>query len=245
MKKYFITGLVILLPVMLTLVVIIFIFNFLTAPFLEFTEATLGHYGIFENGLFFLSADQLQHYVSQILILFTLFFFTVFLGLFARWVFFHYLVRMWDYVLHRIPFVNGIYKAFQDVINTMFTSKTTAFKQVVMVRFPNPDTYTMGLITRDHIPGFEHLIGPNLLLVFVPTTPNPTSGFLTIFKKEDVVYLDMKVEDAFKYIISCGVISTPFKTYPIKDFSTERLTPKPLEGLGEIKVNGFAGTQHE
>lgn len=214
MKKFFITGIVILLPVMLTLFVIIFIFNFLTAPFLEFTKATLGRYEIFQQGIFFLSAEKLQHYVSQILILFTLFFFTVFLGIVARWVFFHYLVRVWDYVLHRIPFVSSIYKTFQDVINTMFTSTTTAFKQVVMVRFPNPDTYTVGLITRDHLSGLEHVIGSDLLLVFVPTTPNPTSGFLTIFKREDVIYLDMKVEDAFKYIISCGVIATPFKNYP-------------------------------
>lgn len=224
MKKYFVTGLVILLPVMLTLVILIFIFNLLTAPFLELTEAALGRYGIFKDGLFFLSAYQLQHYVSQILILCTLFFFTVFLGLIARWVFFHYLVRVWDYVVHRIPLVSSIYKAFQDVISTMFTSSTTAFKQVVMVRFPHPETYTMGLITRDHLPGFEHTIGSDLVLVFVPTTPNPTSGFLTIFKKDEVVYLDMKVEDALKYIISCGVISTPFKTYPIRDISLGKTT---------------------
>lgn len=240
MKKYFVTGLVILLPVMLTLVILIFIFNLLTAPFLEFTKAALGRYDVLKDGLFFLSADQLQHYVSQILILCTLFFFTVFLGLIARWVFFHYLVRVWDFVLHRIPIVNTIYKAFQDVINTIFTSKTTAFKQVVMVRFPNPDTYTMGLITRDHLPGFEHTIGDNLVLVFVPTTPNPTSGFLTIFKKDEVVYLDMKVEDAFKYIISCGMISTPFKTYPIQDISSKK--PLPPEELGGTN---FAGRSDE
>lgn len=209
MKKYFVTGLVILLPVMLTLVVVIFVFNFLTAPFLELTKTILGHYDLVKN-------EQLLHYLSQFLILITLFFFTVLLGIFARWVFFHYMVRIWEYLLHRIPLVSPIYKTCQDVINTMFTSKTTAFKQVVMVRFPNPETYTMGLITRDHIQGLEDAIGSDLVIVFVPTTPNPTSGFLTIFKKEEVIYLDMKIEDAFKYIISCGVIMAPFKNMDVR-----------------------------
>lgn len=204
MKKYFVTGLVMLLPVALTLVVVAFVFNLLTAPFLELTKAILGHFGLIEN-------EKLLHFLSQILILIFLFLFTLVLGIFARWVFFHYMIRLWDYVLHRIPLVSTIYKTCQDVINTMFTSQTTAFKQVVLVRFPNPETYTLGLLTRDHIHGLEHVIGPDLIIVFVPTTPNPTSGFLTIFKKEDVVYLDMKIEDAFKYIISCGVIMAPFK----------------------------------
>lgn len=215
MKKYFVTGLIILLPVMLTLFVVIFVFNFLTAPFLEFTKTILGHFDLVKN-------ERLLHFLSQFLILISLFLFTVFLGIVARWVFFHYMMRMWEYLLHRIPLVSTIYKTCQDVINTMFTSKTTAFKQVVMVRFPNPETYTMGLVTRDHIHGLEHAIGSDLIIVFVPTTPNPTSGFLTIFKKEDVVYLDMKIEDAFKYIISCGVIMTPFKNMKDGSQNNER-----------------------
>ena len=70
----------------------------------------------------------------------------------------------------------------------------------------------MGLITREEMPSLANTSHSDAVAVFVPTTPNPTSGFLIMFKPEDVIYLDMKVEDAFKYIISCGVISPDFNT---------------------------------
>ncbi len=216
MKKYFVTGLVILLPLTLTLAVVGFIFNLLTEPFLGISKTILDYYGLLDKGFLFLSAHQLQTVFSQILILIVLFIFTVLLGLIARWFFFHYIIRFWESLIHRIPFISTIYKTCQDVIKTIFATKNNAFKQVVMVHFPNPETRTIGLVTREGLPGAGPSIGSNLLVVFVPTTPNPTSGFLTIVKKEDVVYLDMSIEDAFKYVISCGMIMSPFR---------ERLNP--------------------
>lgn len=213
MKKYFITGLVILLPVTLTLVVVAFIFNLLTEPFLGLSRALLGHYNLLGSGFLFLSAQQLQNFISQTLIFVVLIAFTILLGIVGRWFFIHYTIRLWEYIIHKIPLVSPIYKACQDVIETVFGSKTSAFKQVVMVRFPNPDSFTIGLVTRESIPGLEESVGSPLVAVFVPTTPNPTSGFLTIFKKEDIIPLDMSVEDAFKYVISCGVIMAPIKKY--------------------------------
>lgn len=209
MKKYFVTGLVILLPLALTLLVVAFIFNFLTDPFLGLTRAILDHYGLLHTGFLFLSASQLQTVVSQILILVTLFLFTVLLGFVARWFFFHYVIGFWEGLIKRIPLVGAVYNASKDVIKTVFASKTNAFKQVVIVRFPNPETLTIGLVTRDD---FQTVNGnDDMLVVFVPTTPNPTSGFLTIVKREDVINVDMSIEDAFKYIISCGVIMPPFR----------------------------------
>ena len=72
----------------------------------------------------------------------------------------------------------------------------------------------MGFITREDMNGLGTYSDGNLKAVFVPCTPNPTSGFLMMFKKSELIYLDMKVEDAFKYIISCGVITIPFNTLP-------------------------------
>lgn len=211
MKKYFITGLVILLPLTLTLVLVAFLFNFLTEPFLGISRAIFTYSGFLNNGFLFLSAEQLQTLFSQVLILIVLFFFTVLLGLIARWFFFHYIIRFWESLIHRIPFVSVVYKTCQDVIKTIFTTDNNAFKQVVMVQFPNPETRTIGLVTREGFPGAENTLGNDLLVVFVPTTPNPTSGFLTIVKKQDVVNLDMSIEDAFKLVISCGVIMAPFR----------------------------------
>lgn len=212
MKKYFVTGLVILLPLALTIMVVVFAVNFLTDPFVGIFKAIFHYYNLFENGFLFLSAEQLQIFISQLLILVLLFFFTVSLGIIARWFFINYLLDLWDYALHRIPLVSAIYKTCQDVIKTLFTSKTSSFKQVVLVRFPNQESLSVGLVTRENFPGIPTAPDDQLVAVFVPTTPNPTSGFLMMFKPDDLIYLDMKVEEAFKYIISCGVIITPFKS---------------------------------
>jgi uncharacterized membrane protein len=209
MKKTFLTGLILLLPLALTLAVILFIFNFLTDPFVGLVQWVLGTIGLLDQGFLFLTPHQLQVGVSKLIILLLLFFFTIFLGTLGRWFFVHYFLRLWDQLLQSIPIVRSIYKTSQEVINTLFTANTTAFKQVVMVPFPKEDTYSMGFVTRDPMEGLGE-ISQQKVAVFVPTTPNPTSGFLMVFNFEDLVYLDISVEDAFKYIISCGVINTPF-----------------------------------
>lgn len=223
-KAYFITGMVILLPLALTLAIVIFLFNLLTEPFVGIVKSVLGHYNLLQSGFLFLSSDQIQKLFSQLIILVLLFFFTVSLGLVARWFFFHYLVRFWERMLAKIPFISSVYKTCQDIIQTLFASSSNSFKQVVMVPFPSPDTMAIGLVTNENIPAIDKEKEP-LIAVFVPTTPNPTSGFLMMFREEDLVYLDMKVEDALKYVISCGVINTPLN--PIsKEMAKKNVTPK-------------------
>jgi uncharacterized membrane protein len=212
MKKYFITGLVILLPVALTIAIVRFIFNLLTIPFLGMVKTIFEHYHLLDEGFLLLNAEQVQTLVAKILILISLFFIVMGLGLIARWFFFKTLIKFAEFIVRRIPLVSSIYNTCQDVIKTIFTSKTKSFKQVVLVRFPNIHTYSIGLITRDEMPSLANTSHADAVAVFVPTTPNPTSGFLVMFKPDDLIYLDMKVEDAFKYIISCGVISPHFKT---------------------------------
>ncbi len=211
MKKYFVTGLIILLPLALTIAIVLFVFNLLTEPFVGAIKSMFSHYSVLQNGFLFLNASQVQQILSQIIILALLFGFTIFLGTIARLFFFSYLLNTWNYLINRIPLIRSIYKTCQDVINTIFTSNNNSFKQVVMVPFPNTSTYTIGLVTRDDLPSFKPNDESKNIAVFVPTTPNPTSGFLVIFKEADLIYLDMPIENAFKYIISCGVIATPFK----------------------------------
>lgn len=200
-KKHFITGLVILLPIAVTVALLFFVINFLTEPFVGFIEKFLEPY------------DWYTKYYSpirfslQIAMLATLFLFTVMLGFLARLVAFKSLISLHEYVLHRIPIIKSIYKAAQQVIQTLFGSSSKSFKQVVMVKFPTHSSYCIGLISSQGPLLCNAAIGKNLITVFVPTTPNPTSGFLMMYPEEEVVYLDMKVEDAFKYIISCGVIT--------------------------------------
>ncbi len=210
MKRYFITGLVILLPLAVTLFIIVLLFNLLTEPFVGIVQAFFQHYSILNDGFLLFSASQIQTLAAQILILVFLFFFTVGLGMLARWFFFYYIIRLWDYLIHRIPIVRSIYKTSQEVINSIFSADGNSFKQVVLAPFPSKDSLSIALITTDNV---EILNNPNtteMIAVYVPTTPNPTSGYLVFYKKSDLIYVDMKVETAFKYILSCGVIPAPF-----------------------------------
>jgi uncharacterized membrane protein len=149
MKKYFVTGIVILLPLVVTIAVVIFLVNFLTQPFIGTVSATLAKHHIFDHGFLFLSQEQLVRYGSKILILIFLFLLTVILGMITRWFLIHALLRLGDKILHKIPFVNTVYKTTQDIINTLFVSDKNTFKQVVMVPFPRADVFVLGLIARD------------------------------------------------------------------------------------------------
>ena len=94
MRKYFITGLVILLPLALTIAIVLFVFNLLTQPFAGFIKSIFQHYTFFQNGFLFLNSEQVQQAISQLIILLILFFATVLIGFIARWFFIHYLIRL-------------------------------------------------------------------------------------------------------------------------------------------------------
>ena len=202
LKKYFITGLVILLPLAVTIVLVAFIINILTQPFVGLIEqflVTMPWYQKYRGAV---------HIILQIFLLFGLFFFTVLLGFLARVVVFKSFLSVYDYILHRIPIIKTVYKATQQVIKTIFGTSSRSFKQVVMVPFPTQGAYCIGLVSSPAPSLCEKTAGTSLITVFVPTTPNPTSGFLMMYRKDEVIFLDMKIEEAFKYIISCGVITS-------------------------------------
>jgi uncharacterized membrane protein len=206
MKKHFITGLVILLPLAVTIAVVVFLVNFLTQPFIGAVSAVLTKLNIINRGFLFLTPEQLLRYGSKLIILILLFLFTVGLGMIARWFFINAMFRLGDKILHRIPIVNTVYKTAQDIIRTLFVSDKKSFQQVVMVPFPRPDVFVLGLISRESPHICSHAVGEDLVSVLVPTTPNPTTGFLLMYKRADLIIIDMKPEEAIKYIVSCGVI---------------------------------------
>jgi len=206
MKKYFITGLVFLLPLVVTIAVLIFLVNFLTQPFIGIVSAFLTKMGLANKGFLFLSPQQVLSYSSKLLILILLFLFTVLLGVITRWFFIHYIFRLGDRALSRIPIVNTVYKTTQDIIKTLFVSDKNTFKQVVMVPFPHPDIYVLGLVVRESPEVCSRAANDDLTSVLVPTTPNPTTGFLLMVKRSDLIFVDLKPEEAIKYIVSCGVI---------------------------------------
>ncbi|MBF5051079.1 Uncharacterized protein CLAVI_000710 [Candidatus Clavichlamydia salmonicola] len=203
MKKHFITGLVLLMPLAITLSIFSFCLNILTQPFLGVTAK------FFEGQPWYSENHTLCIFILQIFLLIGLFFATVLLGFLTRMMLFKSLLSLYDRILHKIPVIKTIYKTAQQIIKTLFVSHSDSFKQVVMVPFPFPSGRSLGLLT-GVAPGMKETEdddGNSCLSVFIPTAPNPTSGFLIMFPKKDLIFLDMKVEDAVKFIISCGVIS--------------------------------------
>lgn len=207
MKKYFITGLVILLPLAVTIAIVIFIVNFLTQPFIGFVSNFLSNINTLNRDFLFLKPQQVIRYGSQLLILICLFLFTLFLGVLARWFFIKSIISLSDKILHRIPIVNKVYKTTQEIIKTIFVTDKNSFKQVVMVPFPNESSYVIGLISRESPKTCSDNANAELVSVLIPTTPNPTTGFLLMYDKKKIINLDITPEQAIKYIVSCGVIT--------------------------------------
>lgn len=202
MKKYFLTGLATLLPLAVTLWIVVTITNFLTKPFMGAVQ----HFLLSFPALKISTPEPVIQTVSEILILIALFAFTLFLGFVARRIFFNQILRLGDKLLHKIPLVNKIYKTSKDIISSFFNTSKQSFKQVVMVPFPRKGTYCLGLITSDAPSTCNHATKEEMVTILIPTTPNPTSGYLILAKKSDLIFLKMKSEDAIKYVVSCAVI---------------------------------------
>ena len=113
------------------------------------------------------------------------------------------LLNIFDNILNKIPILRTIYSAFSQMLETFTKSKVNK-KNVVLVEYPRKGTWAVGFATNKNTGEIKNKIGQEVVNVFVPTTPNPTSGFLLMFPKEDVIYLDITFEQASKFIVSAG-----------------------------------------
>jgi uncharacterized membrane protein len=194
MKKSFFTGLVILLPVVITVFVVSYIVNLCTYPFLHIFQY------LFETN------NKIIVALSKVIILCFLVVFIWILGVVGRYIAIRSVVSFGDWTFHKIPIINKIYKIIKDIVKSIFASDAKAFTQVVLVPFPQKDSWILGLVSGKAPCLFSDSIKTELTTVFVPTTPSPISGFLLMYKPQDLIYLDMNLEQAFKYIVSCGVV---------------------------------------
>jgi uncharacterized membrane protein len=118
------------------------------------------------------------------------------------------LVSLGDRIVHRIPVVRSIYSSVKQVSDTLFSESGNAFRTAVLVQWPRVDVWTIGFVTGT--PGGDvvnHLHGDEYLSVYVPTTPNPTGGYFVMLRKSDCIELRMSVDDALKYVVSMGVVA--------------------------------------
>lgn len=209
MKKVFTAGLAILLPIVLTMMIVGFLVNILTSPFLEPTRALINHFDFIRHSFFLFDEKSLITIISKILILLSLICLISIVGLFGKLFLIDYFFRMGNHLVQRLPFVNKIYQACQDVVHSLFSS-SKSFSQVVLVPFPNANNLSVGFVTGDSIKIEQSQCARDFVSVFVPGTPNPSVGFLIMFKKEQLTFVNMKVDEAMKFIISCGVVMPDF-----------------------------------
>lgn len=188
MKRHFITGLVILLPIALTFAIVSFFLNFLTAPFASYIKEAPFN-------------DLLLKVAAVLVVLLGL---TV-IGFLCQTLALHYVFKWADALFHRIPLLNRVYKAAQDVMQSLFSTDKPSFSQAVLVPFPMKGNYAVGFLVSKSLPEGSDLDDPNLMSIFVPGTPNPMMGFMLLIKKEDVIPIDLPVDDAVRFVVSCGV----------------------------------------
>jgi uncharacterized membrane protein len=193
MKKYFITGLLVLVPVIITAWVLSTLINTLDQSLLLLPEAWR------PKAYFGLEIPGLGALLTLLIIFIT--------GVIATNIFGQQLIVLWENLLSRVPVVKSIYSSVKQVSDTLFSDSGNAFRKAVLVQFPRDGAWTIAFITG--APGGDvskHLEG-EYVSVYVPTTPNPTGGYFLMLPKKDVIELNISVDEALKYIISMGTVT--------------------------------------
>ncbi|HEY2335792.1 MAG TPA: DUF502 domain-containing protein [Burkholderiales bacterium] len=192
MRKYFIAGMLIWIPLAITVWVLKLVVDVLDQSLLLLPDSlhTENWLGIHVPGL--------GAILTLVIVLLT--------GIFATNFFGAALVRVWNAVLNRIPVVNSIYSSVKQISDTLFSSSGQAFRKALLVEWPHPGMWTIAFLTGTPGGDVVRRIPPDCISVYVPTTPNPTGGYFIIVQRKDVVELDMTVDEALKYIISMGVV---------------------------------------
>jgi len=192
LRNYFISGLLFWIPLGLTIVVIKF--------FLELVNNIVPAKYLPEN-LFNLGASIPGSGILWVILI------IVVTGVLVSNYIGNKLVQLWEKLLNKIPGFRGIYKALKQLSDTVFSSTGNSFKKALLVQYPRKGMWTIAFQTGDYHGEVEDKIGQEIVNIYVPTTPNPTSGFFIMIPKDEVIELDMSVDEAFKLIISTGVVT--------------------------------------
>ena len=204
-KRYLITGLLVLVPLVITIWVMKTLLGIMDQSLLLLPptwrpEARLGYY-----------VPGIGALLTVLIVLVT--------GIIATNFFGKRIVLFWEGLLARVPVVKSIYYSVKQVSDTLFSDSGQAFRKALLVEYPRKGCWTIAFQTGHpggdvarHLPG-EHVS------VYVPTTPNPTSGFFLMMPVDEIVELDMSVDDALKYIISMGVVVPTEKSSPAQNYA--------------------------
>ena len=211
LRNYMIGGLLIWIPIMITVWVVRFLSGILDQSLLLLPpswrpEAVFGTY-----------IPGVGIILSLLLLLLT--------GVLVKNLFGGQMVAGLESLVRRIPVIGAVYGGAKTFSETVLTDKGKSFKQVVMVEFPRKGVFSIGFITSHELEEAQAKTAQVVTCVFVPTTPNPTTGFIILVPKEDVVYMDMTVDEAFKMLLTLGVVVPTWTNRPVGG----RLAPQQAE----------------
>lgn len=189
-KRYFVTGLVILLPIVLTTYILVIIFNFadsVLGSFLNnYLKKTLGFY-----------IPGLGLILSIIIILAT--------GLLASHLLGKKFLPYVENIFLKVPLINKIYPTLKQMVLFILMQREFGFKKVVLVEYPSKGIWSLGFVTNEAFREIDEKTKNNLLCVFIPSSPGPLTGYTVFLAKQEAIFLDISVEDAMKIIISGGI----------------------------------------
>ena len=211
MRNYLIGGLLVWIPIMVTVWVVRFLARILDQSLLLLPppwrpEALFGTY-----------VPGLGVILSLLLLLLT--------GVVVKNLFGGRMVAGIESLVRRIPVVGPVYSGAKSFSETVLTDKGSSFKQVVMVEFPRKGVFSIGFITSEDLEEVQAKTAQDVTCVFVPTTPNPTTGFIILVPRNEVVRLDMTVDDAFKMLLTLGVVVPKWRNKPVDG----RLAPQQTQ----------------
>ena len=192
LRNYLISGLLFWIPLILTIIVIKF--------FLEFVDSLIPQEYLPE-AVFNLDTSIPG---SGIILLFLIILIT---GILVTNILGRRLVAIWERLLNRIPGFRNIYNILKKVSDTVLNTSSQSFKKAFLIQYPSKGIWVIAFQSGDYRGEAESIIGEETINLFVPTTPNPTSGFFVLIRKKDAFELDISVEDAFKLVISAGVVT--------------------------------------
>lgn len=194
LRRYLIAGMLVWLPILVTVWVLSFIVEVMDRTLLLLPEALRPtSFGVDIPGLGIVFAF--------LVLLLT--------GLLVANLLGRRLVRYWEDVLQRIPLVRTIYGGVKSFAETLLSNQGNSFRKVVMLQYPSRGIWSIGFVTAENLSEVSARLGRQHVCVFVPTTPNPTSGFIVLVPREDVIELDMSVDGAMKMIVTLGVVVPP------------------------------------
>ena len=209
MRKYLIAGLLVWLPLAITIYVLSWLLSALDGVFLSLLALTQAVMPASMHA----SIEQWRHVPGLgVLVLAAGLILT---GVFVANIFGQWWLRQWDRLLGKIPIVKSIYNSVKQVSDTLFSSSGQAFREAVLVQYPRQGAWTIAFVTGRPSGEVAQHLGNDHVSIYVPTTPNPTSGFFLMLPRADVIVLAMSVDEALKYVISMGVVAPPMQAVAV------------------------------